>query len=64
MIVADILMYFLLIMGTYIVMVAYWLAAEALLPTFVDGCRERFASAPWRQFFVGLLIFLPLFGQC
>ena len=62
MIFADILMWFLLIMGTYIVMVAYWLAAEALLPDFVDGCRKRFAVAPWHQFGLGLLIFLPLFG--
>ena len=36
--------------------------SEALLPRFVDGCRQRIQQAPWRQFFIGLAIFMPLFA--
>jgi hypothetical protein len=54
MIVADILMWFLLIAGTYIVINAYWLTTQGLFPLFVDRCRERLRFAPFRAFLVGL----------
>ena len=54
MIVADILMWFLLITGTYVVIISYWLASQALLPELVDRCRQRIKAAPLRQALLGL----------
>jgi len=39
MIVADILMWFLLIAGTYIVINGYWMTTQGLFPDFVDFKR-------------------------
>jgi hypothetical protein len=54
MIVADILMWFLLIAGTYIVINAYWLTTQGLFPDFVDSCRERIRRAPFKPLLLGL----------
>jgi uncharacterized membrane protein len=54
MIVADILMWFLLIAGTYVVINAYWLATQGLFPLFVDRCRERLRRSPVNVFLFGL----------
>ena len=54
MIVADILMWFLLIMGTYVIFISYWLASQALFSDTVDRCRQRIKSAPVRQALFGL----------
>ena len=54
MIVADILMWFLLIAGTYIVINGYWLTTQGLFPEFVDRCRERIGSAPFKPLLLGL----------
>ena len=62
MIVADILMWFFLIVGTYIVFNSYWLATQGLFPQFVDRCRERIHSAPVRRFFFGLGLTVPIAG--
>lgn len=59
MIVADILMWFLLIAGTYIVINAYWLTTQGLFPAFVDRCREHIRTAPGRRFLIGLALVLP-----
>src|SRR5437016_5353289 len=60
MIVADILMWFLLVMGTYIVFISYWLAAQGLFPDFVDRCRLRIKTAPFRHTGLGLALVAPL----
>src|SRR5713226_10242856 len=60
MIVADILMWFLLIAGTYIVFISYWLASQGLFPDFVDRCRQRIKTAPFRQFLLGLALTVPI----
>src|SRR5260370_8658427 len=54
MIVADILMWFLLIMGTYVIFISYWLAAQALFPELTDRCRQRIKAAPLKQALIGL----------
>jgi hypothetical protein len=54
MIVADILMWFLLIAGTYIVINGYWLTTQGLFPEFVDRCRERIRRAPLQSLLFGL----------
>ena len=59
MIVADILMWFLLIMGTYVVFISYWLAAQALFPELTDRCRQRIKAAPWKHALIGLAWTIP-----
>lgn len=59
MIVADILMWFLLIAGTYIVINGYWLTTQGLFPEFVEGCRERIHAAPFKPFLLGLAGTVP-----
>jgi len=59
MIVADILMWFLLIMGAYVIFISYWLAAQALFPELTDRCRQRIKSAPLRQALIGLAWTIP-----
>jgi hypothetical protein len=59
MIVADILMWFLLIAGTYLVINGYWLATQGLFPDFVDRCRERIHRAPFKPFLLGLAGAVP-----
>jgi len=59
MIVADILMWFLLIAGTYIVINAYWLTTQGLFPEFVDRSRERIRRSPLKAFFLGMAGSVP-----
>jgi hypothetical protein len=59
MIVADILMWFLLILGTYVVFISYWLAAQALFPDLAEGCRHRIKSAPLKHALIGLACTIP-----
>jgi hypothetical protein len=60
MIVADILMWFLLILGTYVIFISYWLAAQALFPELADGCRQRIKAAPVKQALIGLACAVPV----
>ena len=62
MIMADVLMWTLLILGFYVIMISYWLVAVALAPNLVNGCRERYESSPVRNLLVGLLVGIPLVG--
>jgi hypothetical protein len=59
MIVADILMWFLLIMGTYVIFISYWLAAQALFPELTDRCRKRIKAAPLKHALIGLAWTIP-----
>ncbi|HEY6170312.1 MAG TPA: hypothetical protein VI454_19925, partial [Verrucomicrobiae bacterium] len=59
MIVADILMWFLLIVGLLLVFNSYWLAAVALFPQMVGRAREAY-TRPVRAIIVGVLIAAPL----
>src|SRR6266480_4140364 len=47
MVVADILMWFLLVIGIYIVFNSYWLAFQGMFPDFVD--RPARAASPLRS---------------
>lgn len=58
MIMADVLKIFLLILGTLLMFVAYWLAASALFPGFVARARECYGR-PCRALGVGLLCAVP-----
>jgi hypothetical protein len=59
MIVADILMWFLLIAGAYIVINGYWMTTQGLFPQFVDNCRERIRRAPFKPLLLGLGAAVP-----
>lgn len=59
MIVADILMWFLLIIGTYIVIISYWLTTQGLFSAFVARCRHRYQSRPFRHAAIGFAVTIP-----
>jgi hypothetical protein len=59
MIMADILLWTLIILGTYIVFVAYWVGAYALFPALVERCRASYGTRPVAATFLGLAILLP-----
>ncbi|PTY02285.1 hypothetical protein DB346_09235 [Verrucomicrobia bacterium LW23] len=61
MIMADVLFYLLLVIGFYVIFVAYWLATEALFPAFVEQCRERYATSLVSSTLIGLGAGLPPF---
>lgn len=57
---ADILKYFLLILGGLLIFVAFWLAAEGLFPAIVERARGEYCR-PWRLTFAGLaMVALPI----
>ena len=58
MIMADVLKYFLVIVGLLVVFVSYWVAAQALFPEFVARAREQYAR-PVRATFLGLFAAVP-----
>lgn len=59
MIMADVLLWLLVILGSYIVIAAYWLTTQGLAPEFVDACRVAYRR-PVRRFGAGLGIALLL----
>lgn len=59
MIMADILFWTLIILGAYLVFVAYWLGAYALFPALVERCRGTYGARPVASTLVGLAILLP-----
>ncbi|MGC6466434.1 MAG: hypothetical protein ACON5N_12670 [Akkermansiaceae bacterium] len=62
MIMADVLMWTFLILGFYVIMVAYWVASVGLAPQLVEGSCERLGSSPWKSFLIGLAVGLPGIG--
>jgi hypothetical protein len=59
MIMADVLTWFLIVVGTYLILVCYWLASAALFPTVVEGCRQRYGRHPFVATVVGAGILAP-----
>jgi len=58
MIMADVLTWFLIIVGTYLVLVSHWLASFALFPNIVEACRRRYGR-PIVPTLVGLVVLIP-----
>ncbi len=56
---ADVLKWFLLIVGVFLVLQSYWLISAALFPALVEKSRERF-SRPIQLTGLGLVIVGPL----
>ena len=61
MIMADILKYFLLILGGLLIFTSFWLASEALFPALVERARDQYRR-PWKLTFAGLAMCAPLLG--
>ena len=59
MIMADVLTWFLLILGALLVFIAHWLGAYGLFPALVDGAAERYGRRPVAATFLGLAVLLP-----
>ena len=60
MIMADVLKIFLIVLGTLIVLVSYWLAAESLFPRLVARAQEQYRTRPIRITLLGALIGTPV----
>src|SRR5688572_6289862 len=60
MIMADVLTWFLLILGALLVFIAHWLGAYGLFPTLVEGCAERYGRRPVAATLLGLVVLVPL----
>ena len=60
MILADILQWFLLIVGAMSTLVAHWLVAHALFPELVARARERYGRQALRVTLVGLALAVPI----
>jgi hypothetical protein len=59
MIMADVLTWFLIIIGALLVFIAHWLGAYGLFPTLVEGASERYGRRPVAATFLGLGVLLP-----
>ncbi|MGJ8695661.1 MAG: hypothetical protein ACSHYF_05040 [Verrucomicrobiaceae bacterium] len=59
MIMADVLMWALIILGFYVTTVAYWVAARGFFPEAVERCGARYGETPWRCLLVGALVGVP-----
>jgi hypothetical protein len=59
MIMADILKIALLILGTLLVFICYWVGAQALFPALVERSRAAY-SRPIRTTLIGLLVSTPI----
>ncbi len=60
MIMADVLTWFLLILGILLVFVANWVGAYGLFPGLVEGCSERYGRRPVAATLLGLVVLVPL----
>lgn len=58
MIMADVLTWFLVIVGTLVVLNSYWLAAVSLWPGLVEACAARYRQ-PWRVTLAGVIATIP-----
>ncbi|MBA3699903.1 MAG: hypothetical protein H0W78_13730 [Planctomycetes bacterium] len=60
MIMADVLTWFLIILGTLLVFISHWLGAYGLFPTLVEGAAERYGRRPVAATFLGLAVLVPV----
>lgn len=60
MIMADVLTWFLIILGALLVFIAHWLGAYGLFPALVEGSAERYGRRPVAATFLGLVVLVPL----
>jgi hypothetical protein len=56
---SDVMFWFLVTLGSLMVLVAHWLGAWALFPACVEGCRERYGRRPVAATLLGLAVLVP-----
>lgn len=59
MIMADVLLWTFVILGFFVITVAYWVAAVALAPGWVERSCERFGTSPWKSLLLGAALGVP-----
>ncbi|RZN85393.1 MAG: hypothetical protein EVB10_07570 [Verrucomicrobiaceae bacterium] len=59
---ADVLLWTFVILGFYVIIIAYWVGAVGLAPGLVERSCERLGQSPWKSFFIGLGMGVPLIG--
>ena len=59
MILADILQWFLIVLGFFLTLNAHWLGAHALCPDLVARARRQYERQPLRAALIGALITVP-----
>jgi hypothetical protein len=59
MIMADVLTWFLIILGALLVFIAHWLGAYGLFPALVEGSAERYGRRPVAATILGLAVLIP-----
>lgn len=62
MIMADVLLWTFVILGFFVITIAYWVAAVGLAPELVEHSCERFGNSPWKSFLIGAAIGVPGMG--
>ncbi len=60
MIMADVLLWTFVILGFFVITVAYWVAAVALAPGLVERSCDRFGRSPWKALLIGVAMGIPL----
>lgn len=60
MILADVLTWFLIVLGSYLLLVCNWLVAYALFPRAVEASAERYGRRPALATLVGIVVLAPL----
>jgi hypothetical protein len=60
MILADILQWFLIVVGVLLTLNAHWIGAHALFPGLVARARDQIEHRPFRATGVGLLVAVPV----
>ncbi|MGY8657364.1 MAG: hypothetical protein ACKVKH_01925 [Verrucomicrobiales bacterium] len=62
MIMADVLLWTFVILGFFVITIAYWVAAVALAPGVVERSCGRYGSSPWKSLLIGAALGIPLIG--
>jgi hypothetical protein len=60
MIMADVLLWTLVLLASYLIIVCYWLLATSLFPEHTGRCRDRYVNSPVKATVTGILTFVPL----
>lgn len=60
MIMADVLLWTFVILGFYVITIAYWVAAVGLAPGLVERSCERYGATPWKVLLIGAAVGIPL----
>jgi hypothetical protein len=60
MIMADVLLWALVLLASYLIIVCYWMLASSLFPEHISRCRDRYVNSPVKASITGILTFVPL----